>query len=1280
MSQSLGMLRGRVRSASFKLSPAQTLTLAIIVLLPALLFGQGYFGTVSGGLTDATGAVVQGAKVTLLDEQKGYQFTTTSNNEGRYLFASIPPGSYTVTAEMKGFEKTVRTHIKLNVSENPTANLTLRVAAAAEKVEVEAQTTTIATEDAVTGQVIDRRFINDMPLINRSVMNLTYLAPGVTDADDQCSEVQGCTGTNFVINGSRSSGADVLLDGASATNFEPNGGITNVTYLPSPEAVEEYKLQQSNFSAEYGFSGASVVNMVTRSGSNSFHGSVYDFIRNTIGDANDWFNDRGGVPIPQVHRHNFGGTIGGPIFKNKTFFFFDYEGVRSSNPETHTAGVPGDGTNGTTNERAGDFGEICAANGGTFNVQGLCSATAGQLWDPYSGLTYNTADGGPVRSAFIPFNNIAGYASPGSPNLPANLEPAPGVKGNLIDPVAQKVLSLFPTANNQAAGGMYNNWITSGASRSPNDQFDIKIDHRFNDKNLLSGRYSQQWSSSIGLDCFKTLVDPCGHGADKSTSHAFTLNDAYSFSPTLLLTTTLGFTRGAFHRLAYNSSLNPDPLGTLGFPEYLKANGFNGVPAMFIGDYVGAAFTNAGNDPYGNYKQGQDTGQLTVLLSKIHGPHELKFGFEGRLHQQNYIQTNAPLGYFNFSNVGSSLCSQPGITTNCQDTANQNNSSGGDAMASFLMGQMSGYYEIQFQPATQNYQYAWFGQDNWKVTPKLTLNLGLRYDVSLPRTDKFNHQNWFNPDAVNPLNGGKLSYTDPLTSQPVTRALLGGEVFASPSQRTNYITDWSNIQPRFGFAYQFSPKMVVRGGYGIYYGQSRSGASGVVPWGNAGFDQYTNVVTTYNSDRVTPYLHLNNPFPNGLIQAPGSSLGLLNDVGSGANGPLRTAAANRSPQEQSWTFGLERQLPWNVVVSADYLGKKGTYLPFSGSSYYFDILGPWVEQYAGNTPQMAALNNSVANPFYPSIITNPNYTLAAPTIPGYQLELPYPQFSGISTDDTLNANSTYHALQLTAKKAFSNGLEFLVNYTWSKSIDDSSVSDDNVSWTGSFSSQQDPNKPWLERSLSTFDIPSVLKFSYSYNLPFGRGKTFFGNMPRVLDAIVGGWRTNGIWQIASGRPLALTVTGGGTAIPTYGGQRPNMTGKLRRNYGHDWVDQFFADPKTAPTTDSNGNTVPGDVLNVPTPFTLGNTRRAIADVRTPLLFASDLSLIKEFLLSNWHEGIHLELRLEAQNAFNHPTFSMGSPGPYGSSTLNVGDPSFGILTGMGPIGPREAQLAVKISF
>jgi hypothetical protein len=1230
----------------------RTLTIAILVLLPAALFCQGYFGTVSGLLTDPSAAVIQGAKITLLDEEKGYQFRATSDNEGRYLFVSIPPGLYSVTAEMQGFQKTVRTHIKLNVSENATANLTLKIASAGEKVDVKAQGQSIATEDAVTGQVVDRRFINDLPLIDRNVMDLTYLAPGVTDVDDQCPN---CGGTNFASNGSRGASADILSDGASITNFEPNGGVTQAVYVPSPEAVEEFKVQQSNFSAEYGFSGASIINMVTRSGTNSFHGSAYDFIRNTITDANNWFNDRYDIPIPPVHRHEFGGTIGGPILKNKTFFFFDWDGTLASSMNTYQAGVP------SANMRTGDFGEVCTSQGGSFNSSGMCMQggsplIAGQLYDPYSGV-YNSGDGGPVRSTFIPNNRVDLYSSPGSPNLPGNLQPPAG-PGNLIDPVALKVLNLFPQPNIQN-GSLYDNWIASGATPSNNEQFDVRIDHRFNQKNLLSGKYSQEWNSNTPFNCFKTFIDPCAGGANKGTAHVFAINDTHTISPTLLLTTTFGITRGALRIFAYNSSLNANPLSTLGFPSYLKSNGFNGVPAMFINDYFAAGFPNAGNDPYGNYKQGQTTGQLGAFLSKIHGAHELKFGVEGRLHQQNYIQTNAPLGYFQFNNTGSSLCPFVDDLADC----------GGDSMASFLMGQLSGggssYYEIQFQPATENYQYATFAQDNWKVTPKLTLNVGLRYDVSLPRTDRFNHQNWFNPDAVSPLNGGSISYTDPLTGKAVTRPLLGGEVFANSHQRTTYVTDWRDLQPRFGFAFQFAPKMVLRGGYGIYYGQSRSGASGVVPYGGQGFNEYTSVISTYQNQGAVPWLHLNNPFPNGLNQPAGSSLGLLNDVGYGANGPLRIRAANLTPYEQSWTLGVERQLPGNIVLDAEYIGKIGTHLPFSGANQ-LDILGPQVENYSAN--QINTLNSYVTNPFSSlngGPISDPNSTMSSAQIQAVQLELPYPQFTGVSTDVQMIANSSYNGLQISANKRFSNGLEFVINYTWSKSIDDASVGDDNVTWLGSFTSIQDPNKPGLERSLSTFDIPSVLKFSYSYDLPFGRGRALLGNMPRAIDAVIGGWRTNGIWQVTDGRPLPITVSNGGTPLPTYGSQRPNIVGTPRRNYGPDWQDNFFSNPQ---------------VFQLPAPFTLGNAPRTIADVRSPLIFTSDLSIIKEFLLSNVHEGIRMELRLEAQNALNHPLFSLGSPGPYGSSTLNVGDPSFGVLSSMAPIGPRQVQLALKVSF
>jgi hypothetical protein len=425
------------------------------------------------------------------------------------------------------------------------------------------------------------------------------------------------------------------------------------------------------------------------------------------------------------------------------------------------------------------------------------------------------------------------------------------------------------------------------------------------------------------------------------------------------------------------------------------------------------------------------------------------------------------------------------------------------------------------------------------------------------------------------------------------------------------------------------------------------------------------VITTFQNDNATPYLRLNNPYPNGLIQPPGNKLGLLNDVGFNANGPLRDAASNRTPYEQSWSFGIEREMPGNVLINAEYIGKKGTHLPFSGSNQ-LNHLGPQVENY---TPaQIAALNtvytNPVpdasacapnCNPFY-GIITDPNSSMAS-SIQGSQLELPYPQFTGVANDVQMIANSTYHSLQLLAEKRYSNGLQFLATLTWSKSIDDSSQADDNVTWLGSFSSLQDPNKPWLERSLSTFDIPYVVQFSYSYDLPFGRHRAMLGNMPRVLEAVVGGWKTNGIWRIADGRPLAFTLADG-IPLPTYGTQRPNLVGTPKRNHGSDWVDQYFVD---------------NSVFQRAPDYTLGNAPRAYGGVRTPWSFTTDLSIGKQFPLARVREDMNVEFRLEAQNAFNHPVFSTPD------TSFSVTNQNFGHITSTS-VRPRELQLAVKFNF
>ena len=1224
------------------------LTLAGLLAIPAGSLAQGYFGTVTGVLTDQTGAVVPGANVTLTDQNKGYTFHVTTDTTGRYLFRSIPPGVYSVTTEITGFEKMVRTGVRVDVNQNATANFHLKVSASSQTVEVNAQNQGLDAQDATTGLVVDRKFINDLPLVDRYVMDLVSLTPGVTEADDQCST--GCTGTNFVSNGSRNSTADVLMDGATITNYEPNGGVTNVTYTPSSEAVDEFRVEQSNFSAEYGFSGASIVNMITRSGSNQFHGEAYDFERNAITDANNWFNNLYQIPIPPVHRHNFGGIVSGPIYRDKTFFFFDYDATRQSNMGTYQAGVPTD-----AERNNGDFGAVCTSQGGSFNSTGLCSVASGQIWDPYSGVyqatdpTGNGGAAGAYRQTFIPYNNVGAYASPGNPKLAGTVYQLSGGPGDLIDPQAQALMKLFPEPNVNASN-LYDNWATSGASRSPNDQFDIKVDHRFNEKNLLSAKYSQQWASSQAFNCFGNFADPCAGGPNQTGAHLFTITDSHTFSKTLLLTTTLGFTRGMEEILAYSGAGGvTDPLSKLGMPEYLNSNGFKGVPSMFIdqGTYYSAGYTSIGGDPYGNYRQGQDTGQLTVAINKVHADHEMKFGFEGRLHQMNYIQTNAPNGIFNFDHYGTAQC--PNSYSVC----------GGDGMATFMMGSPDGgsYYEIQDRPATEDHQFAGFFQDNWKITRKLTLNLGMRYEVSVPRTDRFNRQNSLNLDATFPVQVPGLTLT-------------GGEVFATASDRHIVDEDYKDIQPRFGFALQLDPKTVLRGGYGIYYSQPRSGATGVAPYGAQGYNQYTSSITTFNNDGATPYLRLNNPFPNlnpvcssnppasscsgtnGLIQPPGKSLGLLNDYGYGANGDLRNVT--NTPYEQSWSFGLEMQLPAKIVTNMIYVGKKGTHLYYSGDNY-INHLGPFVEGLDANG--LNQLTTMVNNPFY-GINTDPGSILSQPQIPQLNLELPWPQFpGGVTIEPPPIANSEYHAMQLTAEKRYSNGLQFLASFVWSKSIDDASAPDDNTTWLGSFSSLVDPNKPWLERSLSTFDIPYVYQFSYTYDLPWGRGKMLLGHMPAVLNTIIGGWKTNGVWRISYGRPLPF-FTYDGVSLPTYGGQRPNIVARPVRTKGKDsvWINNYIANPQS---------------LQLPQPYAFGTAPRATGLIRTPTAFNTSMSIQKVFGLSWLREGANFELRLEAQNALNHPVF--------GTPDTSVDDPNFGVISYTSN-GPRQIQLGGKFNF
>ncbi|HLM99346.1 MAG TPA: TonB-dependent receptor [Bryobacteraceae bacterium] len=1194
----------------------------VLVFGASLAWAQLYSGSVVGVVADPSGAVIPGAKVTLVDQDKGYTFNVTTDSTGRYFFRGVPPGSYKVTVVAQGFQIQTRTGIVMEVNQNTSVDLTLQLATGAQTVNITTEAPLLSTQDSVTSQVIDRKLINDLPNVDRDVMSLAYLTPGVVVIQNGG---QSAGGNWFVSNGGREATADVVSDGISLTQFDQNSGVQDLQLDPNLDSVEEYKVQTSNFSAEFGFSGATIVNMITRSGTNEFHGSLHEAFRNNVLDANDYFDNAAGNSLPGLHRNQFGGTVGGPIKKNKTFFFFDYDGIRQTSQSTHTAAVP------TPLERQGNFGELCTYNGGSFDKNGMCSSPAGQLWDPYSGV-YNANAGGAVRSAYIPFNNMITFMSGGSPALQGTpYEPAPHA-GNLIDPVAKQMLNYFPMPNTGGIIGTpsYNNffnWIKSGANRTNNDQFDIKIDHRFSDKSLLSAKYSQQNNLFTPENFYGNIADS-NSGPTPTRVHALALNWTYTFSPTILMTLSAGFVREWNLQPGPSQFKNLDPSALLGEPKYMDLGSPASLPSINIGDSYGSS---VGNGPYSYYLAGQSTAQIQDTFSWVKGAHEIKFGGEVRQHLGNFANPGPTGGSFSFD-----------YGTTSQDP---NFGDGGDAMASAMTGfsvDGGGTYEIANWVSTENYQAGGYIQDNWKITKKLTLNLGLRYDITLPRTERYNRMNWDDPSIVSPLQ------------IPGLPTLHGGEVYASPNNRTNYEPDYTNFQPRFGLSWQPLSKTVIRGGYGIFYSTSKVGAAGPGAWGYQGYVKDTPWITTYQNDHATPFAPLSNPWPNGGPSLPpGNTLGALNDYGGyTAWGPIKSLAS--TPYEETWSLGFQRELPFNMVAEGDYVGKAGHHLYFDGAGN-LDFLGPQIEH--DSAGQIAQLLTLVKNPFY-GHLTDPNAPYNTPLIQQSNLLVPYPQFGGFPGDAPPWANSIYNAAQLRVEKRFSSGLEFLVNYSFSKSIDDSSATDGNIDWIGLAGGHlQDPNNLRLERSVSNYNATHVLNISHVYELPIGKGKMIGHDWNPVVNAIVGGWQVNGIWTFASGFPLTVGLTGSGSfSLPTYAGQGPDLVGRPTRNTGSDWLTHYFANP---------------DVFIRPPHYTVSDAPRTLPWINRPGQENATLSLFKSFPINRIREGVRAEFRLEALNAFNHVQFSP----PH----TTVGSGLFGQINSQANV-PRQVQLTLKVYF
>jgi hypothetical protein len=1387
-------MRDSSRILAVRFSVVLCLVLASCVLPVS---AQLYTGSIAGAVTDPSGAVVPGVHVVATDVDKGFKFPGTTDGAGHYLLRSIPPATYNVSVEAAGFEKQRKDGLIITINLNATVNFSLKVGAPSQTVEVKASGVELQTQDAVTGQVIDRRAINNLPLVGRDVLQLTFLAPGIVSVAEASRSDEGFTGVNFNSNGGRNGTADVLMDGTSITNIEQNGGTNNVLRNPPVDSVEEFKVQQTNFSAEFGFAGGTVINAVTRSGSNEFHGSLHEFWRNQILDANDWFSDATGVPIQPLRRNQFGGTFGGPIKKNKTFFFFDYDGTRIRSFTSSGGSVPtlcerGDPSGNCPIAAAhggnalGDFEEICTQ--GTdpvsgaplvFNASGQCISTSpgagetalqggasGQLWDPFSGVsTVNTTGRFATRQRFVPFNNLSAYTTAG----------LPGTTGNLIDPLAAKMFLLFPKPNLATSTPTFQggtNFSFAGVSPGSDNTFDIKIDHHFNDRNRLSVKYSQDNSSGNSPNCYGNFADPCSvSGPALSHTYLLAVNYTRTFSPNLLMNFTYGGSRNFNYggegiganigSSQFQSDLNnlfslPGQSCSITAPSAAACFGaagleepgtlFNAVPNIVLsGTYSSLGLSGT----FFVIRQGQNTQTVADTVSWLHGKHEFKFGGETRVAQDNYVQPGAPAGQFNFSYNGTAQFSDAGI-----DGTNNNGApaDGGDDLASMLAGvgdptngapPPAGCFNgtggcfrgFNNYVSTQNWRYAGFVNDNFHATSKLTVNLGLRYELSLPRTERFNRMESLDPGMlsaiqynpaqlamINSFNSTPLVPGNPATTPnalgiPSPTTLHGGEVFAGQNGASRYTYNpyYKGIQPRFGFAWQLPNNLgVVRGGYGIFYDAPRSAVSGTGPVGFDGFDIQPPWITVNQSAAKVanqiPCGRLSNPNANpntgcnvtnvSFPTPPGSALGAFNNLGFSANGPI-PIINSKIPYEQSWSLGIQKELPSKILLDMNYIGKKGTHL-YEGGFNTLQLLPRAFEKAALSgalsPSEIATINSDTwANPFASSNFppfsptpcgspTNPNYICdptsgegsIVPQIGATQLLSPFPQFAGFGGDAFPTADSTYEALQVRAERSFANGLEFLATYTWSKSIDNSSFQDYSNSFLGNAGGnqfRQDPYNPRGDRAVSVFDIPQLFQVSYEYELPIGRGKAFGGSMNPILNAIVGGWQTSGIWTVSDGRPL--TLSGSVASIPTYG-QRPNLSAPLQRSstsYQH-LVNGL---PNTSQTASYFSNP---NVLSVPPAFTFGNAPRTTTSVLTPGTRNAELALFKEFPLTRVREGARLEFRAEATNALNHPQFKApntnAASGTYGQIVPGGGfSPGSGLVT---INSPRELQLGLKVYF
>ncbi len=1214
------------------------LSLGVIFLACIFVQGQSTYGSITGLVTDPSGAAITDARVTLTNLGTAEKRTQPTGTDGLYSFVNLIPGNYRIEAEKAGFKRVTQEPVVVQVQQNSKIDLALPIGQATETVEVTSETPLLQSETSSLGQVVEQRKANELPLNGRNIYSLAAIAPSVIPQGNTTGSPVGKNPfdfANYQIGGSFANQSAEYLDGQPL-----NIGYINLPLLtPTQDSISEFKVQYNNLGPEWGKFSGGVINLSTKSGTNQWHGSAYEYLRNKVFNSNEYFLKGSQIKAgqknepPPFTQNQYGATFGGPAIKDRTFFFFSWEGYRLRSGTVFTTTVP------TLAERGGDFS----------------AAGVPTIYDPL------TVD--PLCAA----NATCGRTAFAGNQIPAGR----------INATSLFLLKFIPPPTDPTA--LTNNFVKAASTGGNVDEYVGRVDQNINSTNRLFGRFSYWKLLSLAQDPFGTgfCKDRC---AENTRSKSLAIGYTHTFSPTTIADFNISISRFHYLRLPINSGFD---VTQEGWPASYNST-VPDIERTPLTPCFGVSDTNI------TCSQGQSSiddhntqWNLSPQITMIRGRHTFVWGGQLEEGYDNYLQTNTGGGLISFNGSWTQSLAR-----------NAQGATGGIDFADFLLGyglgagaafgnQTNGSLVISGPVSgKQTYRAIYLG-DNWHVTSKLTLNLGLRYELQGPWSERFDRMTYFDPRVNNSSVTG---------CNGTAGSACPGDLFLVKTGRNdgrnNLPLSKTEFSPRLGFAYGMDQKTVIRGGYGIFF------IPNYVSFGtNPYIDPVSSATSPFfasNDKGLTPAATLNQN--TCTLSAPGAAnftclgQGPFNTAPAGANGLVPVAGRNPQPNVslygvaqqplsatdfsgqkygyvEQWNFGIQRELPWGFFADVAYAGSHGVHLEQFNTN-----VNQIPDSFIAQAAQQAAASQpvAIAQPVatYPFSVNLPGNLQPGKLIAG-QLDRPFPQYSGLQYNGFGCCGSSYNSLQATVTKRFQGGGTMLVAYTNAKLL---SNTDTLTSWleggvSGGVGSIQDWNNLKGERSISSQDVSQRLVISYVLDLPFGRGKKYLSGVNGISGKAVSGWGIDGVTTFQRGFPVKISygkgtsLSGSGLGI---GSLRPDVVAGCDKSVSGSPASKLGGWFNTACFTD-------------PPDWGFGSESRVDPTLRQQGITNFDFAVFKKTAIT---ERANIEFRTEFFNLFNHPQF-----GPPNGTCCTANNPNFGVVNStIGNAQARLIQFALKFEF